>query len=349
MNPKIDKRRILKCIRFIKYIVLAQITLCVGVSNAHAQNVRALLTKAFESPKYAFEGTQSTTLSMSSGNITSQVTVICDGHGGEKRFYRNGAMKGVETLQVGKMMWRKAGSERWIEMPMVDDRTPISVMVRDILNNYELQFKPAVNIAGRKAIPIWIDAKHQYNPSRHIWVDPAIGVILKDVLYAPDGAMRSVSYFTRLRVSRPTSMKFQPPGEFDLPTLFGPASFVPRDSSQAVMNETQMNIYYPTVIPNGYHPAMYGVMITGSGRKMPVVRYSDGLGAFTIFQRGMGGGFGYGQGYGRRMRNGGGPGTCVGNTDKQHAIVTYNGVKANYILIGGISESELKKVALSLP
>ncbi len=338
-----------KCIRFIKYVFLAQITLCVGVSNANAQDAAALLTKAFGRAIYAYEGTQSTTLSMSSGNITSEVTVICDGHGGEKRFYRNGAMKGVETLQVGKMMWRKSGSERWIEMPMVDDRIAISVLVRDILNNYNVQLKPAVKIAGRNAVPIWIDAKRKYNPSRHIWVNPATGVILKDALYAPDGAMRSVSFFTKIREFRPTSMIFQPPGVFDLPTLFGPASFVPRGSAQAVINETQMNIYYPSYVPMGYHPAMYGVMITGSGRKMPVIRYSDGLGAFTIFQRGMGGGFGRGPGYGRRMRNGGGPGTCVGDTDIQHAIVTYNGVKGNYILIGGISVSELKKVALSLP
>jgi len=349
MNPKIDKRRILKGIRFIKYMIIAQITIWYGVSNAHAQNAKVLLTKAFGSVKYACVGAQSTMLSMSSGDIRSEVSVICDGYGGEKRFYRSGAMKGVETLQVGKMMWRRKGSERWIEMPIVDDRIPISVLVQDILKNYRVQLKPAVMIAGRNTVPIWIDAKHEYNPSRHIWVDPATGIILKDVLYAPDGAIRSVSYFTKIRVSRPASMKFHPPGVFDLPTLFGPASFVPRDSAQAVINETQMNIYYPTVVPVGYHPAMYGVMITGSGRKMPVVRYSDGLGAFTIFQRGIGGGFGLGPGYGRRMRNGGGPGTCVGNTDKQHAIVTYNGVKANYILIGGISESELKKVAQSLP
>lgn len=336
-------------IRYIKYIFIASLLLCGGYSYARTQSARELLTKAFEHPKYAFEGTQSTTLAMAAGKITSQVTVMCDGHGNEKRFYKNGAMKGVETLQVGRMMWRKSGSQRWIEIPMVDDQASIPVVVRDILKNYKVSVKPIEFIAGRKAMPIWIEPMHKYNPSRRLWVDLSTGVILKDALYAPDGAMRSISFFKTIRISRPTSTRFTPPGVFDMPALFGPASFIPRDSAQAVINETNMDISYPSVVPEGYHPTMYGVMITGSGRKMPVVRYGDGLGSFTIFQRGMGGGQGFGPGYGRRMRNRGGPGMCIGNTDTQHAIVTYTGIRGNYILIGDISESELKKVALSLP
>jgi hypothetical protein len=84
-------------------------------------------------------------------------------------------------------------------------------------------------------------------------------------------------------------------------------------------------------------------MTTGSGRQMPAVRYSDGLSAFTIYQRGKGpggGGRGFGRGAGRQHRF---------QSDIQQSIVEVQGAQRSYLLIGDLAESELQKIAASLP
>jgi hypothetical protein len=84
-------------------------------------------------------------------------------------------------------------------------------------------------------------------------------------------------------------------------------------------------------------------MTTGSGRHTPAVRYSDGLSAFTIYQRGRGPGgggrgFGRGAGWQNRLRS-----------DVQQSIVEVQRGQRSYLLIGDLAESELQKIADSLP
>lgn len=91
-------------------------------------------------------------------------------------------------------------------------------------------------------------------------------------------------------------------------------------------------------------------MTTGSGRLMPAVRYSDGLAAFTVFQRGWGAGAGRGMRWrGGRAGGGSGNASCVGQSDRQRSVVTVAATQSNYLLVGDIAESELMRVAKSLP
>lgn len=227
------------------------------------------------------------------------------------------------------------------------------------MRNYDVRVGPKERMLGRSVVPIGITHRALHNPSRRLWVEPLTGIVLKDVLLAPDGRQRSCSEYTQLRVMP------QPVSRFDIPSaarnlaLYGPASFGARASSAQVEQESGRPVFLPRHVPPGYRITLYGVMVTGSGRLMPAVRYSDGFAAFTIFQRGWGAGPGHGpgiggRGFGRRGPGGGagaGPGgaPCVGQTDLQTSVVTVGGVRSNYLLVGDIAEEELKRVARSLP
>ena len=180
------------------------------------------------------------------------------------------------------------------------------------MRNYDVRVGPKERMLGRSVVPIGITHRALHNPSRRLWVEPLTGIVLKDVLLAPDGRQRSCSEYTQLRVMP------QPVSRFDIPSaarnlaLYGPASFGARASSAQVEQESGRPVFLPRHVPPGYRITLYGVMVTGSGRLMPAVRYSDGFAAFTIFQRGWGAGPGHGPGIGGRGFGRRGPGGGAG-------------------------------------
>lgn len=310
-----------------------------------------LVARILRGPTVAYEGTQLTTVASAGGALSAGVRVRGNGHGGTLREFDDGNR--MARLDLGKSCCQRTGNE-WVRLP---DRAvgAESAAAAAIMANYVVTVGPPVTIAGRLTLPIHMVHRSAFDPSRSVWLDPSTGIVMKDRLLAPDGRERSLSLFSRLRLGPQPAALFREPTAFAASALVGPGSFEPRPTAPSVEAETGGTIRYPAYVPAGYRVALYGVMHTGSGRLMPAVRYSNGLAAFTIFQRGAGPGRGNGRrGWRFGAPNGSGPaGTgaprCVGRSDVQSAVVEATGQRSSYVLVGDLAEAELLKVAKTLP
>lgn len=308
--------------------------LCATAAQAQAPDPVTLLKRALGTHP-AYDGAQTSTLHAENGPVTSTVVVQSDGAGSIRRAY--GADQAIIVLRTPKGMFQRDASGRWIALPVVAERDP-AVVAREIARNYRLRLLPCVTLLGRRVWPLYIEPKQRFDPGRRLWIDSETGLPLRDELLAPDGRLRSSSAFTRVRFGPQPASLFAPPAEAAGPALFGPSSFHTHATREEVERETGRAILLPSYVPPGYQTVQYGDMQTRMGLRMPAVRYSNGLSSFTIFQRGFGGG--------RRM----GPERGMGlRSNRQQAVVEHAGRRANYLLIGDLTESELRRVAESLP
>lgn len=329
-----------------------------GPGGAGAPAADRLLQKVVQGPSVPFSGHQTTEVFFATGPARALVQVSADGHGRMRRELTSGAAAGIVVLQIGPATWQRGTDGKWVRLPDRPVEENPAGTAAAILRNYLVTVGKRTKIAGRPATPVRIVPRRSCNPGRNLWVDPGTGIVLKDVMLAPDGRTRSTSEFVDIKLGPQPADRFQPPAHAENPPAFGPSSFSPRSSAAEVERESGRPILLPTYVPTGYRLVMYGIMRTGSGRLMPAIRYTDGLSAFTVFQRGWGNEMGPGRGFGgpgrgRGWRGGrGAPGrapACVGQSDIQSAVVVVSGVKSNYLLVGDLSEAELTRVGKSLP
>ncbi|HSV91661.1 MAG TPA: sigma-E factor regulatory protein RseB domain-containing protein [Desulfobacterales bacterium] len=331
-----------------------------------------LLKAALSGPSAACTGEQTIEVFVDSSPLTARVRLHANGQGAVRREFGAGAA-GVVTLQTGRTVYRRDPAGRWTRLPTSGAETAAADA---ILANYAVSVQDGGTVAGRKAALVVVRARQPFNPSRRLWVDSPTGLVLRDVLYAPDGRIRSRSEFISLRFGPQPSALFAPPATAAESAAVGPASFEALRSPAHVLQETGRAILAPTYLPPGYRPVLFGAVTARSGLRFPAVRYSDGLASFTVFQRGwggpgggmgrgMGGGFGggpgrHGRGWGqagpppgRGRRAGAGPGAdaglCALRTTRQQVVVERATERASYVLVGDLAEAELRRVANSLP
>lgn len=318
---------------------VAALTLLLACRTAWA-SPQSLLSAALGGSRVPFEGVQTATVCTASGSAASEVAVFGDGKGSVRREYRTGAARGVVILQTPRGAWERAGGA-WASLPAPFPVRPAQAAAR-VVRNYRVTVLPAARLLGRSVVPLRIDARHAFNPSRRIWLDASTGLVLKDEMYGPDGRLRSRTVFTRLLLRRQPASAFVPP-KAAVSEAYGPGSFVADAGEREVERITGRAFLAPRYVPAGYVVEMVGHMRTRRGYT-PAVRYSDGLSAFSVFQRG-GPGMGGGMGRGRM----GMMSACVSRSDNQQAVLMTQTVKARYLLVGDLAEAELRKVADSLP
>jgi hypothetical protein len=305
-------------------IALAAICLLAGFSVAAAPP--PALTKALSGPTKAFEGRQHTVVTMNGSSVSSDVQIWGNGAGAIRRSYTGG----TTTLQTRSHVWQKAGSGPWVRVNTLGGPDAPGIAKR-LAANYRVVVQPGEVILGRKCASVRIEPRYAFNPSRRMWLDESTGLLLKDELYAPGGKLRSSTVFVSLSVRPQPAALFTPPAKASDADTYGPASFKPLASAAAVQRQCGRPLLLPRYVPSGFTIETRGAMSTRMGRTHPAVRYSDGLAAFTIFQRG----------YGARMR---GPAST-----NQYSVVAAVRPQSNYLLVGDIDEIELRKVAASLP
>lgn len=299
------------------------------------------LVQALAGPTKPYTGVQMTRVADHDGFAEAKVTVFGDGKGATRREYALPQDKKLVLLQIGGTAYRQTASG-WVSMPAEHAWKP-GEQAEAIAANYRVSVEPT-SMLGRKAHLLTIAPLQAFNPSRKMTVDAGTGLVLKDELFAPDGRLRSSSWFVSLQYKPQPASLFQPGKASAAQTGIGPDSFSVRASAAEVEKVTGLEVPKPAYVPPGYRPVLYGTMTTGSARLMPAVRYSDGLSSFTIFERGKGRN-------GRRRGFGWGPGPMHPHedlhSDVQRSVVFANGPRS-YLLIGDLAESELRKVARSL-
>lgn len=313
------------------------------------------LRKALRGPSVPYEGVQETTVYTDTGSSVSRVSVRANGKGAVRREFETGPSAGTVILQVGQNVYQKQSEGGFVRLPSGGKHDPDAVS-RSIVQNYEVSVARGGPILGRRATTIKLKARYRYNPSRNLVIDDATGLILRDELFAPNGAKRSSTVFVLLSFKPQPAALFVEPAADAVPSGFGPASFEARASEEEVQRETGRTPARPSYVPPGYQVTTFGVVTTGRGSKAPAVRYGDGLAAFTVFTRpggpreprGWGGG-----GPRRRGQGAGGPPWRVGelqvSENRQQAMVTYTSRRGSYVLIGDLAADELQRIARSLP
>ncbi len=305
-----------------------------------------------------YEGRQRTEVFLAGGPTAAVVQVSSDGQGRTRREFRVGKESGIISLQAGRSSWQRGPDKRWIMLPDTPRDLDPAATAASIMRNYYVTIGQPQIVAGRKALPIRIAHKRAHDPSRNVWLDPATGIVLRDVLLAPDNRARSSTEFIDLALKPQSPAQFKPPASYTHQSLFGPGSFTPRSSASSVEEECGRPVLLPAYVPEGYRLVLHGTMRTGSGRLMPALQYSDGLAAFTIFQRGRNAGRGRGAGMAGPGHGTGPPAQtgiaagatgCIGQSDLQTSIVAVTAIRSNYLLVGDLSEGELMRVAKSLP
>lgn len=349
----------------IRWALVLAAVIGIGLQGlcAPPRTPEGILNAALKGSFSAFEGVQQTRVWTDTGSLTTDVRVWGNGKGAVRSEYRSGAAKGSVILNAGERSWSRTSAGVWTALPVHTD----TARAKRILANYRVSLGPVGTLAGRSAVPLNITAKYAYNPSRKMWVDASTGLILRDDLFAPDGKPRSSTKFTSVTYKAQPASLFQQPSRVTPAPSTGPNSLRAVPSASEAQKLSGRPTPKPAYTPPGYRVVSYGLVRSRRNTWMTSVRYEDGLGAFTIFQRNQGGpGGGYGPGKGGRGPGGGrgrgggprggggagfGPPTATGRTtssDRQQAVVNIGRPSGSYLLVGDISLAELVKVAESL-
>lgn len=303
-----------------------------------SDDTERLLAQALWGPSTPYSGTQSSLVATGAGDVRSIVRVEGDGRGGVRRTFLDGPAKGLVTLEADGHIYSKSAAS-WTEighMPSADRATA----VRSILQSYVVRISTPSTFLGRRAIAIEAKPRHSFNPSRRWLVDAATGLALKDEMIAPNGSRRSLTQFTDVRFLGSVAA-FEPP-DARASAAYGPGSFEPLASREAMIRATGIQPVLPKHVPQGYRVSAYGIVHAANGRIMPAVRYTDGLSAFTVFERG-GNRRRRGYGWGRPERE------PEWRSDVQRSAVVVERSGRSFVLIGDLAESELRRVADSIP
>lgn len=336
-------------------LIVCGMLVAVGSVAWSAPSAGDLLRAALRGPRVAYHGVQRTKVVTESGTIEADVAVRCNGKGATRREYCQGCAAGCCSLQVGWRTWqRMAGA--WTVLPPPAERNPDEA-ARWILRNYTVTDTAGGMIAGRQTRKITAQPRYSFCPARVWWLDVSSGTVLRDDLRSPEGQLRSSSAYILWHAGPQSPALFAVPATSSASAAYGPSTLHKLAGAADALRITGIQAPAPKHVPAGFRATMWGYMDTRNGRKMPAVHYSDGLAAFTIFRRGPGAGGmgrhgnGMGPGGGRGWRGGAGQASSVirSSSTRQNATVELARPGAGYLLVGDIAESELRKVAESLP
>lgn len=302
-------------------------------------------------PEKPYRAKQRVVLRSDGRNVESGVEVYCAADGRVRREYLLGATKLV-VLQLGQESWQTIDGSTWTKVAAAG--LDPSEALRRAAANYTISKVRRGTLLGRSAVGFEVRPRHDGNPWREVWLAADTGWPLTEVVYAPDGRIRSSTRTLRIEEWRPDPAMLGKPAASAARSASGPTTFEAMESLEAVERVVADSVPRPAYVPPGYSVAAYGVVRSQVGRLQPAVRYSDGLSSFTIFRRfGVGGaGFGPGGRFQRGRGGAGGQGQGAGppfRSDEQRAVVQRRAAQGTYLLIGDLSESELRKVAESLP
>jgi negative regulator of sigma E activity len=322
-------------------LLIVGLVASVATTSPAAESPETLLKKVFSGPKLAYSSSQTTRVKTDSGIVSGEVRLLADGKGASRREAGVGRSMLV-LLQRGSSSWQFSGGA-WTRLADSPSLAPAEA-AKKVCSNYKVTAVQGGILLGRKTTQIVIAARYPYNPSRRIWLDPATGIVLRDILYAPDGGLRSETSTGSLAIGGQPAELFAVPEDVSFGQAKGVFSFVSTGKSE-MERQTGRSAPLLDYCPHGYTLVGFGYMKTGSGFSMPCVRYSDGLSSFTVFQRGRAQGKQRGRGFGRPEWAGGGGGRGFDlKSDAQRSVVTVDRASGSYVLMGDLAESELAKV-----
>ena len=232
-------------------------------------------------------------------------------------------MRGTGMVINGEQRWsirdnRERGGRPFLAPPpnrMMDD-FPLKNIQR-LLRNYDIRVLDGGSIADRSTYLLEIDPKIAGKPSRKIWVDAEMSVILKVEHYDSQKRLRGFYSYSNIdfapeideavfRRERRTGNEKSPRPERGRKELWSANQGKP--DLGKIRKAVRLDVIIPDQLPAGF--ALQSIQALSFGERRNVhLRYTDGLAVISVFQSSSeGGGRGgrrVGRGEGRPQRPGG--------------------------------------------
>jgi negative regulator of sigma E activity len=271
-------------------ICIMALLLAVGACASYAEGVdgRTVLRNMLEAEgKVAYTAHQITTLAKGPA-LTSEQTIYRDGYRGMRTEYiAPPPLKGEIMADDGRMLAHlipnakvlKMRPSRLMALKMRTDQAEHAFGHGDL----KVELVGRDRIAGRTAYVVEVRPVHRSRgQTRKFWVDAEKWIKLKTEDIGPDGAVASMSYFTRIDfVDSIPNEKFhiEPPPGVRVERETGPALLPLEKAQQAV----RFRILKPSYVPSGYKLAGTSLFPFREG-KVVALRYTDGVTSFSLFQ-----------------------------------------------------------------
>lgn len=226
--------------------------------------------------------------------------------------------------------------------PAADEEGLTRGVLPRILENYDVLFDGAEEVAGRPTRIIDVRGRLPGRPRLRIWVDDGTRLILRFERYGPGGALREASAFLSIEVNPPLSA--------DLFTLAPPPGVRVQTrppGGRLTLEQIAQRVGFTPRLP-GYLPAGYrraGSRVTTiRGTLAAVFAFSDGVSTLTLFE--SRGPQGSPRG-GRPVRIGAADGTMIPRGVA--TLLHWNAGGISFTLVGDLPQDELIRVGASVP
>ena len=326
-------------------LVLGMLLLSAATSCAEEPSAADILKQSYAAESLsAFSGRLRTTLLFGNGSLSSNVIVFRNG--------RRSRMEYATGPSVGSVIIDDGSSVITLDPPAKTAYVSGTPEAPEHLDLLLANYRPAITgwgkIAGRTCYVVRLEPRYKGNPSKKLWIDKTSMVALKTERYDSDGKLATSTEYTTIDFSiRPSSSLFTIPRGWKSVRLAGESSY---DSPDAVRKAVGFAPLKPGYVPRGYSFDGYYIRETRATVRFAGLRYTNGLNTISVFERkGPCPGFGRGRGRGARHQGrGAGAGSCLLAEDPQARMLSTNVGDLAVIVVGDISETELKKMASSL-
>lgn len=198
------------------------------------------------------------------------------------------AQRGTVTIDDGQWRRRYDPRQRVVKstrsVPRPNDERAILRILRLIRRNYQVVLKGRESFAGRPCYVLQFEPRDRHSRIVKVWIDSVTGVVLcRQESDAHTGSTISLVMFTEIeyprRLAAAESHHRFPPG-----TRFATMSRSPilRDVGR-LRRLANFEIFQPLWMPGGYEFENCE-LISLNGALTTCLRYTDGLGAVTVFQ-----------------------------------------------------------------
>ena len=213
-------------------------------------------------------------------------------------FIRPTEMHGMGMVMRGSERWR-IHSERTRERRPFLSRPPNRMMdhfplknIQLLLQNYDVRVLDGGSVAGRSTYLLEIVPKVTGRPSRKLWMDAEMGVILKMENYDSQKRLRNLFAYSEVnfepeideeifRSRHRTKQEKRPRGKPDREELWNHNQGKP--DLEKLRKEVQLNIALPDQAPAGF--ILQDIQVVRFGERKNVhLRYADGLASLSVFQ-----------------------------------------------------------------
>jgi len=295
-------------------------------------------------------GTSETVLFTPQGQVKAQTRVFWSSQGMIRTEYLTGPAAGRVLVTRPLDAWEYRPGEKKVYLTLFGAAADLEKDWEMIAANHAFEDQGTERIAGRETRIVNIRSKYPGRPSRKLWIEPQMGVILKSEFRDASNALASATAFTSIDFNGKAN-----------PGLFSPPSGIPVVSTEGGQQPVSVEelaklvgfpLVYPRSLPEGFRFQGVYPYRCRRGAYSAQLRYTDGLTSFSVFERWrvcpkcgeeVESGFPW-----RRGKRKVAPESCELLAGPAGKTVKVDKDKLSFVVVGDLAREELSRVAEGL-